>query len=1186
MPGLTDADIARYDAGAPGVLSDADIAAHDSGGATGAAPSLGHVGDFISGIGAGGIGTVLGAYELLRKIPGADKVLPPVSDQVRSYAEPPDTVAAKVGRFLEQGAELAAPAGAAAELTKGAGLAARMAAQALAAGGTRAVQTGGDIPQALDAAAGGAALPLIPPAAGAAMALLKKSRGLSDLAPDLVGMVNPRAAHALRVAQKVGRALSAPAPAEDQELLDGLAQGFGGKDFEALSAGDQATVRSLADRINAGEAPQRTAAPAAAPQPTTPTPTPTPTTPTPAAATPKPQPVRPPLAQPAPAAPAPSGPQFVNGQALAGADKWKPATETVRPVPGSSMGDMGQYRSDYNPAALTDEEIAALNKQKPAAAPDVSNLPESWQPQTEAAAPQPRDYAGAARGKKADALANFLYNANGEIEAGQGISYKDASNMTPEQWTAAAKGARVNDPSPSTIQAALLKLKSLYDENGTTAAAEAIPNAAATTTQQLDTGATGPLDSGAARSGSQAYGAGAPGAGSLPGQQTEILIPGEDRALSARYEVRELADVQPSHNGTTFSPNPRYQLHNERNYSNPENQQRIVLNSGEQQFNPRYHITDNPDATNGPVVIDEAGNALGGNGRAMILQRVYDRGAAGATAYRNLLLQKAQQFGIDPAQVQALKQPVLVRVVPDSELQSLPGGANYVIRKTNVSGTAQLSAAERAAADAGQLGDDSLQHIASAIDQAGPDATLNDALTGKSGTAIVNRLISDGFFSEQERPALMDGKTGALTQLARDRINKAMVGQFFRDSDQIARTPAAIKGKLERLAAPLAKVRDDPQWDITPAIREGVDLLEYAQAHGIKNLGDVVSQQGLFGGAPEWSPQAVQMAELLRDSKPNDLVRAVRGYVNDRAPTMFGQSTPQQSFGEHFGGEPSSATAVPDISPTEFPMTPEERAIEARFNQQIAADPEGMKAEYRRRFGTMLSTDDAKELSPDYLRDRAAASIPVHEGASWLVKQIYREELAKQAPPGADNTVLFTAGGPGSGKTTAIAGLPAKSSAQMVYDGTLASAASATKRIDQALAAGKQAHVVYVYRDPEGAFEGVLGRAVSQEQKFGSGRTYPIDRFVEQHVDVRNSMQQLAEKYKGNPNFHMTVIDNSSGPGMQQLVNLEDLPAAPDAHTLRAIVKERANEAYQNGDISRKIYDATISRGAAKEAGR
>jgi hypothetical protein len=394
-------------------------------------------------------------------------------------------------------------------------------------------------------------------------------------------------------------------------------------------------------------------------------------------------------------------------------------------------------------------------------------------------------------------------------------------------------------------------------------------------------------------------------AGARPstGKSTEVFIPGERQSIPARYEVRELDEIKSSHNGQTFSHNPKYELQNERDYSKPENQQRVIEQSSEENFRHQFHITDNPDMSNGPPLLDEGGNALGGNSRTMHLQRVYGRNAGAAQKYRQSLVESAERFGVNPESIAGMKQPVLVRIVSDDGLATVPGGAKWAIRKTNVSGTAALSAAERAAADAGQMSPDLMSHISSAIENEGAGATLNDALTGQSGTRIVNRLIEDGFFSEQERPGLMDGRTGALTQLAKDRISKAMLGKFFRDSDQISRTPPAIRNVLERAAAPIARIAEDRAWDVTNDVKEAVDLIEYARAHDIKNLADVVGQESMFGDAPEWSDGAVKIAEMLRDAKPNDVVNAFRKYANSKEPTMFGESTPGEAFKEIFGAD-------------------------------------------------------------------------------------------------------------------------------------------------------------------------------------------------------------------------------------------------------------------------------------------
>ena len=103
------------------------------------------VADLAAGAGSGLAQTAAGVYDLLRKIPGADKLLPDSKtfhDAIQNAT--PDTTPAHVGKFLEGVTEYAIPAAKAAEATRGMGLVARTLAQAGVGGGVSAAQTGGD----------------------------------------------------------------------------------------------------------------------------------------------------------------------------------------------------------------------------------------------------------------------------------------------------------------------------------------------------------------------------------------------------------------------------------------------------------------------------------------------------------------------------------------------------------------------------------------------------------------------------------------------------------------------------------------------------------------------------------------------------------------------------------------------------------------------------------------------------------------------------------------------------------------------------------------------------------------------------------------------------------------------------------------------------------------------------------
>jgi hypothetical protein len=387
-------------------------------------------------------------------------------------------------------------------------------------------------------------------------------------------------------------------------------------------------------------------------------------------------------------------------------------------------------------------------------------------------------------------------------------------------------------------------------------------------------------------------------AGAAASSQTSVPVPGASRNYQARYAVRELSDIRTSHNGLSFAPNEKYELVNDRDYTRPENQSKIFNGSTAAQFDPRYLITDNPDAGNGPPIIDTQGNTMGGNGRAMILQRVYANNPTGAQAYRGLLVEKAAAFGLDPAEIQAMKQPVLVREIADADLAA-PRAKQTAVTDFNAKGTAALRPAEQAISDSRRVSLRTLEDIGARLDDKGPDATLADVLGTSGGADVLQHMIDDGAIGRDEAAAYVS--KGQLTPAGKARISQALVGRFFRDPAQMDRMAPAVRNKLERIAAPLAKAEEQPEWSLTPHVQSAFDLIEEAAAHGSKNLDDVVGQGSLFG-AQKYSPQAIELAKQLQGASPTALLQAVRAYAQDarfarEGSGLFGEPpTPAQAF--------------------------------------------------------------------------------------------------------------------------------------------------------------------------------------------------------------------------------------------------------------------------------------------------
>jgi hypothetical protein len=228
--------------------------------------------------------------------------------------------------------------------------------------------------------------------------------------------------------------------------------------------------------------------------------------------------------------------------------------------------------------------------------------------------------------------------------------------------------------------------------------------------------------------------------------------------------------------------------------------------------------------------------------------------------------------------------------------------------------------------------------------------------------------------------------------------------------------------------------------------------------------------------------------------------------------------------------------------------------------------------------GTVLNTDVARELSPEYLADRTR-SADVHEAASDTVKTLYARKLAEPTPEGREPVVMFTAGGTGAGKTTAIAQAgDALGKPEIIYDTNMNSLASSVEKVEQALAAGRDVRIAYVYRDPvEALTGGAIPRAQRQAAKFGSGRTVPLVEHAKTHSGVRSVIEALAKKYENDPRVDIRAIDNSRGKGQAKLTTVDELPKVDD-NGLAGKLKGALDEARQAG------LEESIYRGFAGEA--
>jgi hypothetical protein len=243
-------------------------------------------------------------------------------------------------------------------------------------------------------------------------------------------------------------------------------------------------------------------------------------------------------------------------------------------------------------------------------------------------------------------------------------------------------------------------------------------------------------------------------------------------------------------------------------------------------------------------------------------------------------------------------------------------------------------------------------------------------------------------------------------------------------------------------------------------------------------------------------------------------------------------------------------------------LTGEFKKLETSGFSQIAEGEDLLKKQYRDKFGKVIGVDDVRTLIRGY---DGSNSVAVHEPSSYLAKIIYNEDLIAKRGLG-NNKVVFTAGGTGTGKTTAIKNIDevAKiwNEAPIVYDGNLSNYKSAVEKIEKALDNNFDVNIFYIDRDVAESFaQGVLPRATE------TGRVVPIKAHINTHVGSRETLPLLIEKYKNNPRVQIRAIDNNRGFGKAVLID--------DDKILQTIKPYTANELNK---LEKQLYDETVKQ--------
>jgi hypothetical protein len=326
----------------------------------------------------------------------------------------------------------------------------------------------------------------------------------------------------------------------------------------------------------------------------------------------------------------------------------------------------------------------------------------------------------------------------------------------------------------------------------------------------------------------------------------------ESRAVTPRgMEVRTRFAVFPADQLITshdieLRPNPHFP-------EGVQNRDRAKVSSDDdllekiRRFEPEY-LGESIEAGKGAPIVGPDMAVESGNGRTILLRRLYRDHPQQASNYKAWLLQNAKKFGLDRAAIEQLEQPVLARI---RTTQLTPAERIQFAEQANEETQLKLSPVEVARGDARKLNAQAM-------------ATFAPNEDGEI-VATANRNFIQHFLDEIVGPNRGDVLTddGRLSQVGVARIRNAIFAKAYGDTaaglqaleklsespdDNVRRITNALVYNAGRFAALKDKILAGSRFpvDISADLAEAARKLSALREQGT-NVEDYLRQKALFG---------------------------------------------------------------------------------------------------------------------------------------------------------------------------------------------------------------------------------------------------------------------------------------------------------------------------------------------------
>lgn len=250
-------------------------------------------------------------------------------------------------------------------------------------------------------------------------------------------------------------------------------------------------------------------------------------------------------------------------------------------------------------------------------------------------------------------------------------------------------------------------------------------------------------------------------------------------------------------------------------------------------INPERLGASSSVTTGAPIIGNDA-MVESGNGRIMALRQAYERGKA--DKYRQWLVDNAAEFGLRRQGIEAMSQPVLVRI-RITEIDR----AEFA-RKANEDEISRMSPAEQARSDAERMGTGDIEMFLPSED---------GNIAAESNRPFIRAFLSK--MGENVAAGYMTAD-GRFTKQIIDRIQAAMFQKAYKNDFLLAlmaeEADPGIKNILSALTYAAGDFARGKDLDIVPLITDAVGLFKQSRNLGM-SMNDLLMQGRIFEEIPE-----------------------------------------------------------------------------------------------------------------------------------------------------------------------------------------------------------------------------------------------------------------------------------------------------------------------------------------------